>query len=241
MRFGRCLVTGGTGWLGRYIVATLKLYGNEVVALDRHQRFSGPFDAVIHAAPCAVDPYLALAEDWGHVPVLVVSSGAAAHKDDVYLAGYARLKRQNELVARRYGAQIARPYSILGPDIPLDAHYAASLFLRQAIAGGPVVVKDGAIRSYLYPTDLASALLTILARGDGETYDVGGGEPVAVSDLGRRIAESAGVDCYLATASGEPYDVYLPDLTRLRALGWKQTVSTDEAIRFTLESLAVPV
>jgi dTDP-glucose 4,6-dehydratase len=135
------------------------------------------------------------------------------------------------------GARIARIYSVLGPGIPLDAHYAASSFLSQALAGGPVVVKDGAIRSYLHPKDLATALLTILAHGDGEPYDVGGEEPITVADLGRRIAQQAGVECFMAEPL--PTDVYLPDLTRLHRLGWRQTIGLDSMIADTLESLRV--
>jgi dTDP-glucose 4,6-dehydratase len=168
----------------------------------------------------------------------MASSGAVTHKAADYRDGYVKLKRDAEQEVRRYPrGQTARIFSVIGPGIPLDAHYAASSFLSQALAGGPVVVKDGAIRSYLHPKDLAAALLTILAHGDGEPYDVGGEERITVADLGRRIAAHAGVACHLAEPL--PSDVYLPDLTRLHALGWKQTISTDEAITDTLESLRV--
>ena len=36
-----------------------------------------------------------------------------------------------------------------------------------------------------------------------------------------------------------PRDVYLPDLTRLHALGWRQTIGLDAMIEETLESIRV--
>lgn len=234
MYFGRCLVTGSGGWLGPYVVAALEAGGNAVFAVGRdiaviEDVFAG-WDVLVHLAPVSVEPFLGLAEK-----VIVASSGASTLRDDSYREGYAALKRADEVLCRGVEGHVARIYSVLGPGIPLDAHYAASTFLSQALAGGPVVVKDGAIRSYLHPKDLASALLTILAHGDGEPYDVGGEEPITVADLGRRIAAHAGVACHLAEPL--PSDVYLPDLTRLHGLGWKQTISTDEAIADTLASL----
>lgn len=237
MYFGRCLVTGGTGWLGPYVVAALEASGNEVVACDRRLQFTGPFDAVVHASPGNLDEVMVRAVEGRHV---LLSSGAVVHKPDAYLDGYATAKRQAEDAARAYpNVLTARLYSVLGPGIPLNAHYAASHFLRQAVAGGPVVVRDGAIRSYLHPADVASALLTILAYGDGEPYDVGGEVAIEVAELGKQIAIAAGVACHLAQPEF-PKDIYLPNLTRLHRLGWRQTIGLDAMIEQTLASLKAP-
>lgn len=238
MYFGRCLVTGAHGFLGPYIVAALEQAGNFVIRPRRgHGWLGGPVQAIIHAAPYA--PPSQKSGKWPNdIPILLLSSGAAVKKERTYLDGYGDMKAKSEAAIRTYEyGKIARIYSVLGPGVTRHKHFAATQFLEQAIAGGPVVVKDGAIRSYLHPKDVASALLTILAHGDHEPYDVGGEEPITVADLGRRIAAQAGVACHMAEPL--PQDVYLPDLTRLHALGWKQTLSTDEAIADTLASLKV--
>jgi nucleoside-diphosphate-sugar epimerase len=231
--FGRCLVVGGRGWLGSHICAALTEAGNQVTALGRNDLFQGRFDLVVVAAPVEVEEWCERGRSWHNAPVLFLSSGAAVLKPESYRGGYGQEKQRNEAVCRRYAAHIARVFSVLGPGIPLDAHYAASSFLSQAKRGGPVVVHDGAIRSYLHPQDVASALLTILAQGDGEPYDVGGCDAITVAELGQRIAAAAGVACHMAEPF--PSDVYLPDLTRLHGLGWKQTITTDQMIRECLD------
>ena len=240
MYFGRCVVTGSRGWLGPYIVAALEVAGNEVLRPGRGHGWTGQVHAIIHAAPSPLAPVELQERVVREVPILLLSSGAVTHKAADYRDGYVKLKRDaEENVAGYPRHQIARLFTCLGPGIPLDAHYAASTFLSQAIAGGPVVVHDGAVRSYLHPKDVASALLTILAHGDGEPYDVGGETGIEVAELGRRIAAAAGVPCQTDWPMKD--DVYLPDLTRLHRLGWKQTIGLDAMIEETLASLKVQV
>jgi nucleoside-diphosphate-sugar epimerase len=227
----RVLVTGATGFLGPYLVAALKAANNEVVGLGRGQSPEGNFDALVHASLEPMAHYLAHVQG----PSVLLSSGAVVTHGSGYLDGYADTKRIQEVEAFSEGMQIARIFSVLGPGIEKHEHMAASQFLAQAKAGGPVVVKAGAIRSYLYPTDVASAVLTIMELGDGQPYDVGGEEPMNVADLGERIGRAAKVAVYRAEIIGA-IDTYLPDLTRLKALGWKQTISTEEAIRRTLDA-----
>jgi nucleoside-diphosphate-sugar epimerase len=77
-------------------------------------------------------------------------------------SAYGEGKRVGELFSvlesRKAGfeAKIARCFAFIGPHLPLDAHFAAGNFIRDAIAGGPVVIKgDGkSVRSYLYASDL---------------------------------------------------------------------------------------
>lgn len=95
---------------------------------------------------------------------------------------YAMGKRQAEallLDAGRLGgpaAKLARLFAFAGPGLPLDTYFAIGNFIRDAIAGGPIVVRgDGtAVRSYMYAGDLISALLAVLVRGEtAAPYNVG--------------------------------------------------------------------
>lgn len=113
---------------------------------------------------------------------------------------------------------VARCFAFVGPQLP--GHLAPAQFLRDALAGGPIVLRgDGsAMRSYLYAADLAVWLLVLLARGTaGRAYNVGGPDPISVADLARTIRDTVApgtrIDI-LGTDSGAPRHRYLPDTRR---------------------------
>ncbi len=115
---------------------------------------------------------------------------------------------------------VARCFAFLGPYLP--AHLAPAQFLRDALAGGPIVLRgDGSpLRSYLYAADLAVWLLALIARGSaGRAYNVGGDQAISLAELARvirdTIAPGAAIDI-LGTDRGAPRHRYLPDTRRAR-------------------------
>jgi UDP-glucuronate decarboxylase len=200
---------------------------------------------------------LDLARESGAGRVLFVSSGAVygalagkregAHEEDFAQAQavmpYGEAKRAAEDACAQSGLDcvVARAFAFLGPHLPLDAHYAAGNFLRDALHGGPIEVRgDGtALRSYLYPTDLVAWLLGILVRGArGVAYNVGSNEVVSTAELARLIAAEVTPQAEVIVQSREPQgpqNIYLPNIARACGeLGLEVRVPLREAIRRTL-------
>ena len=206
----------------------------------------------------------------GASKVLFVSSGAVygrqpvgvSHLPDDHAGGpdpldpgsvYGEAKRAAEvlcaLAIQEHGLHvtIARPFALLGPYLPLDAHYAAGNFIRDALAGGPVrVTGDGTpVRSYLYAADMAVWLWTILLRGQsGRAYNVGSEDRFKLATLARLIAGEGGIDPAaraVPVVIEKPVDLdwvlsehYVPNTSRARCeLGLRQNTELIDAIRRT--------
>ncbi len=174
--------------------------------------------------------------------------------DPLQLASsYDEAKRMAEhlCVAYAHGAAlqpvVARCFAFVGPHLPLDAHFAIGNFIAAAVRGERIHIKgDGAPRrSWLYMSDLAAWLWTLLAQGEpNRAYNVG-------SDQGYTIAEAAQLTAHVLRPNPEggsalplqidgaanpsaPLNSYVPaiDLAR-QELGLRVNVPLPEALRRT--------
>ena len=172
--------------------------------------------------------------DWANtVPTLhhrlILSSGAAA-RDTVY----GRAKRQCERIARDGPNTIARIYSLIGEETPLNGQYALGQFVAQAVYDREVRLWGGqAQRTYLHVEDAARWLLTILETGTPlMPYDVAGEDAVTMEELAMKVAQVFGVPFRRVAENGRPRgpDLYLPQLRSSKRLGCRQTIGLDEAL-----------
>jgi len=162
------------------------------------------------------------------------------------LSAYGEGKRAAEALCAIYGKQFglevttARIFALLGPLLPLDTHFAAGNFIRDAMAGRTIRVEGSgqAVRSYLYLGDVAVWLWSVLLGArSGTTYNVGSEEVVSIAQLAHRTAEvlgSPGVEILGKPDPGWNPGRYVPSNAAIRRdLGLTPTVPLDEAIRRT--------
>jgi dTDP-glucose 4,6-dehydratase len=164
-------------------------------------------------------------------------------------SAYDEGKRAAELMCslahRAHGLEtkVARCFAIVGPMVPLDAHFAVGNFLRDGLAGGPIRVGgDGTpYRSYLHTADLMVWLWTVLVSGrPGQAYNVGSDRALTIAALARKVADLFGTEVQIArpAVSGQPPQRYVPSIRRARDdLGLDVRIDLDEALARTLQWL----
>ena len=176
----------------------------------------------------------AIPEDWSGSPPLIEPSTA-----------YGQAKRAAEhlcaLVGEQHGLEtvVARCFAFVGPDLPLDVHFAIGNFIRDALTADAITVSgDGTpLRTYLDQSDLAHWLSTMLEHGrPGQTYNVGSNEVISIADLAYLVRDilAPGKPVHIL---GQPHpsaarNRYVPDIRKAQeALGLSVTVPLAEAIR----------
>ncbi len=115
------------------------------------------------------------------------------------------------------------------------------LCILNALAGDPLpVYGDGMqVRNWLWVSDFASAIDTVLERGDaGEVYNVGGPDEMANIDVVKRILELTGRDesliSYVDDRLGHDRR-YSLSAQKTERLGWKAAVGFDQGIERTVD------
>jgi dTDP-glucose 4,6-dehydratase len=165
-------------------------------------------------------------------------------------AAYAEGKRVAEMMctimAHETGidVRIARCFAFVGPHLPLEQHFAIGNFIADALAGRDISIRgDGtALRSYLYASDLALWLWTLLfmqtdSKGAPAVYNVGSGEAISINVLAEHLTAELNPNLNIKisqhAASCASASQYVPDVRKAAQLGLRPRIGLREAIRRT--------
>ncbi len=152
-------------------------------------------------------------------------------------ASYPVAKRAAETLcvsyANQYGLDISivRPGHIYGPTAQSSDNRVSSLFARQAAAGDNLVMKSTGtqIRSYCHCIDCATAILTVLLKGEAkEAYNISNPNSiVTIRQMAEAFARHAGVELILDLPTDAEKAAFNPmnnsslRSDKLEALGWR--------------------
>lgn len=163
------------------------------------------------------------------------------------LSVYTEAKSYSEALCAAYRSQaripvvIARPFTFMGPFQSLDAPWAANNFLHAALHGQALKLLGNGetARAYLYGSDMAVLALHQLVRGrSGETYDLGGTQPIPLIELAQTVVAQAGrpLEIRLNTAGRDvPSARLVPDMAAsVKSFGFRPAFGPAEAVARTL-------
>lgn len=217
----RLLVTGGSGFLGGYVLTEAARRGHQCVALVRSDAAASAvvgcgakpvrgdlgeptaLGEVFVAARC--DALVNLASlGFGHAPAIVAAARVAGIGRGVFISTTAvttslpartkQIRLAAELLIRKSGMYwtILRPTMIYGA--PGDRNLSQLLALLRRVPVLPVPGGGRHLQQPVHVADLAGAVLAAVERpaAAGISYDVAGPAPLMFADLLRISADSVG-------------------------------------------------
>jgi GDP-L-fucose synthase len=138
------------------------------------------------------------------------------------------------------------PTNLYGPrdNFDLTASHVLPAFIRRFIeaaeSGADKVTLWGSgtpLREFLHVDDLAQAVVVASEKYDSSLHlNVGLGEDLSIKDLAEKVAAAAGfageIEWDSSKPDGTPRKVL--DVSRVKALGWKPTITLDDGIASTI-------
>jgi GDP-L-fucose synthase len=138
------------------------------------------------------------------------------------------------------------PTNLYGPrdNFDLNASHVLPAFIRRFVeaaeSGADKVTLWGSgtpQREFLHVDDLAQAVVVASEKYDSSLHlNVGSGEDLTIKHLAEKVAASAGFSGKIEWDSSKPDGTprKVLDVSRIKALGWKPTITLDEGIASTI-------
>ncbi len=159
---------------------------------------------------------------------------------------YPEAKRYSETLSIAYKSLYklpvvqVRPFSFIGPHMGLEKPWAINNFIKDAIKFRKIKIFGNGkpIRSYMYPTDMAWWLLSMLVDSkNGVIYNLGSSEGISLEKLAMKIKTKVGVDVNIDILNmNEDSAVFVPDDSLVKnRLDLDIKVDIDEALDKTID------
>ena len=138
------------------------------------------------------------------------------------------------------------PTNLYGPrdNFDLTASHVLPAFIRRFVeaaeSGAGTVTLWGSgspLREFLHVNDLAQAVVLASEKYDSRLHlNVGSGEDLSIKELATKVAAAAGFTGQIQWDSSKPDGTprKVLDVSRMKALGWKPTITLDEGIASTI-------
>jgi nucleoside-diphosphate-sugar epimerase len=284
----RIFVTGGSGFIGRYLIPLLIRKGHEVLSLGRGAKTQGA-SRTLQGDLYETDSYRAELEffkpesaihlAWGGLPdyslgncrrnllagIGLFEALGQAGCTKIFSAGscweYGKLTgavKESDLgegtgmfAAFKIALQVighsfcqadghrfiwGRPFFVYGPG--QRANSLIPSCYRSLSAGiAPSINNPMAINDYVYVTDVAEAILTLIEESEAAgTYNIGTGKPTAVWEVVNAVATSLGLSPPYHNMHPSQATGLWADTHRMEALGWRPAVTLEAGINHTIET-----
>ena len=138
------------------------------------------------------------------------------------------------------------PTNLYGPrdNFDLTASHVLPAFIRRFVeaaeSGASTVTLWGSgspLREFLHVDDLAQAVVVASEKYDSNLHlNVGSGADLSIKELATKVAAAAGFTGKIQWDSSKPDGTprKVLDVSRMKALGWKPTITLDEGIASTI-------
>lgn len=183
------------------------------------------------------------------IPESALLTGPLEQTNEAYAIAKIAGIKLCQAFSREYGANFisAMPTNLYGPNdnFDLETSHVLAALLRKAHEAK--VRKDRKLivwgtgkprREFLHVDDLASACLLLLEKYDSpKIINVGCGEDISIRELAELTCEVVGFDGELAWDTTKPDGTprKLLDTSKIRALGWKPTITLREGLKQTYD------
>lgn len=162
--------------------------------------------------------------------------------------GYAASKLMTEfmIVASTFPYTIVRFFNVTGPNHSVASGMVLPRFVAQAQASAPLTVYGGGsqVRSFCHIDDAVDGLLILADHDEDGIFNIGHEQPITMYDLADHVIRLTGSDSTIEMIphkkvfSEHHGDIShrVPDITKMRALGFAPTKTLDNIIHDMMES-----
>ena len=133
----------------------------------------------------------------------------------------------------------ARCFAFVGPYLPLDKHFAIGNFINDCINSRPILVNGNGspIRSYMYASDMARAILLCLVQKKSMAINIGSDEKISIKNLAEIVSKTLKNPQIIVkekpSTHPEKANYYLPNTTLLKSLGFRESYTLENSVKRT--------